>query len=109
MNPVSAENSRAAVKQFPKFESDLMSRKQAAAVWAKFWLYPHVSFRPYDSFRRYSLIEDDIRASMFFMPIPYCLGNAPHDQVPLQYLVADYIWLLDPCVIMNLSLFALCR
>jgi len=31
MNPVSAENSRAAVKQFPKFESDLMTRKEAAA------------------------------------------------------------------------------
>ena len=31
MNPVSAENSRAAAKEFSKFESDLLSRKQAAA------------------------------------------------------------------------------
>jgi excisionase family DNA binding protein len=31
MNPVSAENSRAAAKEFSKFESDLLSRKEAAA------------------------------------------------------------------------------
>ena len=31
MNTVSTENSRAAVKQLPKFESALMTRKEAAA------------------------------------------------------------------------------
>ncbi len=31
MNTMSVENGRAAVKQFPKFESDLMTRQEAAA------------------------------------------------------------------------------
>ncbi len=30
MNTVSAENGRATAQQFPKFESDLMTRKEAA-------------------------------------------------------------------------------